>query len=681
MYKKLSFLVIIGLLCSSPLFALKGPRATASKSKISETSNTESNNAITATKDTNESSKRVHEKKIIIRPRRPKTITKIFLPGQENKNLICQGIAYLPDELMANGEPRYVLLSLCPNKTISDAPSQLVVIDREIKGINKAIRRFSLMKRFSNTTLDYLEYLTAIEKNTDYDDGSKSKIKYICNDQSDSESNQTTTKDNEKEEYEDSEVNIDNDDDEIDEEDETEEITSVKEISNTSDSKIISKIATLSWKIEKEDNDNNEKDNSINAITEFEEEDDAEIDEKDEDSLKLMVCGGFSVPYKGHAGGIAVAGNYLWVSSNFRLWGFCLKRIKQFIKYSYAKPIEYEKGVPNSLKRLPAFILPSSKEINVDAKSSFLSYDGSYLWVGDYVRNHKNSEGKICPPIEHHKLFKHQAWVAGYKYDEEKDDITSSTTYSVKYNGRKYEVKKPDIVFSIRENAQGFAICGRYIALAISQGLKKSKILVYDNPMVRKLIYTDVIKNEEDDNASESVGLKKLNKSEVIVYSSDSKASETSNKITSKKTLTDSLSKITTYEVDGKRHIIRAYNLSNQNKIAEISKPIPSQIQDLEYDGEKLYATFACNSPIFKDKINDKKLFLTKYFYLIDLKRYLEGNSIIYPIYPIGPIRPKPIKPYRPLIKSDNATYTIQETIGTDSIEINNVYEEEDVDE
>lgn len=685
MYKRLLFLVVmIGLLSSPSVFALKGPRSTASKSKVSEVSNTEVNNTVTATKENDASSQKTIEKKIIFKPKRPKPITKIFLPGHDkkSKNIICQGIAYIPDILMANGEPRYALLSYCPNRAVSKAPSQIVVIDREIKERNKAIRRFSLYKTLG-ITRDLIDFEQALEKNEPYEYGEKeyihcdntvdddnevSSISWKIQSKNQTSSVATTKDDSDENEEIDDEDDIDNEDDENLGNDATEMATSIasKEISN--------EVSSISWNIENDDDD--EKDNSVIAVSEID-------DEEDEESIsdKLMICGG-SDPYRGHAGGIAVAGNYVWVSSNFKLHGFSLKKIKRFIRYSYARKVR-EEGLPYSLRIVPAMNIVSSKTIDVDAKASFLSFDGHYMWVGDYVRNSKNAEGKNCPPVEHHKLYKHLAWIAGYRYDLDKDDIISDTIYPIKYNGKTHKVRKPDVVFSIRQNAQGFAVCGRYIALAVSQGTKKSKILVFENPMMRKIypvirpvkeryICNGIVGTFTEDLATYTDNISTY-AYDIATYT-DIIATYTEAK---KLTTTDVVLDYKTYKVDGKSYPIRAYNLSNKNKVTVITKPIPAQIQDLEYDGHKLYATFACNSGTFKAKHKGEKIILTKYFYLIDLKRYLPTffiQPIRPPFRPVGPIDEpndsiKPIKPYMPIRKLDNATYTIQERYETNNIE------------
>ncbi len=682
MYKKIILLLLAtGLLSSSALFAIKGPRSSASKAKVSEVTeeSEENSDSIVSTKTDKTEISDKNSKKITIlpiRPRRKKPITKIFLPGHDkkSKSMVCQGIAYIPDELMPNGEPRYVLLSYHPNRAVSSAPSQLVVIDRERKEKNKAIRRFSLMKLYSNTTRDYFEYLDAISNNTDYDFYGNNLVNLASNSITVYEKSKTLSdaEAQNDEEFDEAEVDdelidVDGNDEEEDEEEENFIEDDYNEISSTMETKSIktgsidNKLASISWEIKNEeyDDEDDENDNSVVAVTELDDEEDDELDSKDEESMKTLsnIVGGASLPYRGHAGGIAVAGNYVWVSSNFKLWGFSLKRIKQFIKYSYAKPIK-EKGLPKSLRKLPAFKLASTKQIGVDAKSSFISYDGNFIWVGEYVRNKKNVEGKNYPPVKHHILFKkHQAWIAGYRYNSEKDELASETTYSVEYNGKVHKVRKPDVVYAVRNNAQGFAVCGRYLALAVSQGTKKSKIQIFKNPLTRFWIIPEpnyyICNTKDTEVASDSI--KSISTENIA-----SKADVSNDK---NKTTNILIDNVETYKVDGKTYSVEAYDLTKKNRVAVITKPIPAQIQDLEYDGDNLYATFACNSGTFRAKHKKEKTFITKNFFLIDLDRYVGGGSL-YPIRPIRPIRPpRPVYPYRPLIKTDDTTGKLIDTI------------------
>ena len=148
MQKRVLFLVLmISFICTSSAFAIKGMKKTASKSKISEVSKEDKVTTTEATsKDTTEKkSKKKKDKKT---DKKEKKITKIFLPGHDknNQDLVCQGIAYIPGETMKDGDPRYVLLSYYPNKKVTQAPAQIVVIDREKSEKNKAIKRFSLYR-------------------------------------------------------------------------------------------------------------------------------------------------------------------------------------------------------------------------------------------------------------------------------------------------------------------------------------------------------------------------------------------------------------------------------------------------------------------------------------------------------------------------------------------------------
>ena len=180
--------------------------------------------------------------------------------------------------------------------------------------------------------------------------------------------------------------------------------------------------------------------------------------------------------YDGHCGGIAVAGKYLWVASSYKIRAFDLQEIIDFIldKKAKANP---SKGLPKSLDKLPVKKLVAVKKYGVDSIASYLSFDGQYLWVGDFV---KTSSSKY-QPVKHHKIMGRNSWIAGYLVNE-KGYPTSKT----KYTFNKKHVHEPDAIIATRQSVQGMAICGDYAVLSISFGASKSKLAFYKNPLNSK---------------------------------------------------------------------------------------------------------------------------------------------------------------------------------------------------
>ena len=117
--------------------------------------------------------------------------------------------------------------------------------------------------------------------------------------------------------------------------------------------------------------------------------------------------------YTGHAGGIAVAGKYLWVASGNKIFGFSVQDIIDFIGNT-TKKASAVKGLPKSLDNLPAKKLTALKTYSVDSKASYVSFDGNYIWVGDFAKG----IGSSYSPIKHHKVMGKNAWVAGYLQDQ-----------------------------------------------------------------------------------------------------------------------------------------------------------------------------------------------------------------------------------------------------------------------
>lgn len=159
--------------------------------------------------------------------------------------------------------------------------------------------------------------------------------------------------------------------------------------------------------------------------------------------------------YTGHAGGVAVAGKNLFLSDGGKLHRIPLSAFDAA-------------GVQGTLVIV--------ESISVPVRASFCNYSGGYLWVGDFYY------GTSYPTDE----FRHMtgrdgkeycAWSVGYKLDP---TAGSGIADSARKAGNTYAT--PDVILSIDQKIQGFAVVGDRIALSQSYGRKNnSKIYLYEN--------------------------------------------------------------------------------------------------------------------------------------------------------------------------------------------------------
>ncbi|MBF0407586.1 MAG: hypothetical protein HQM10_09530 [Candidatus Riflebacteria bacterium] len=184
-------------------------------------------------------------------------------------------------------------------------------------------------------------------------------------------------------------------------------------------------------------------------------------------------------PYTGHAGGVTVAGAYVWVASGFRLYGFKLREILDFMNDSTAKVSSEYTDISASL-RIPSTDLVVDRIFDVDSKASFVSFDGIHLWVGDFVK----SSSDDFAPVKHHAKnpFDMKTWIAGYKVNDQ-GLPTASQKYNYRDGNTTRTAFKPDRLIFCRESVQGMAICGKYAALSISYGARNSKLAFYRSPL------------------------------------------------------------------------------------------------------------------------------------------------------------------------------------------------------
>jgi hypothetical protein len=274
-----------------------------------------------------------------------------------------------------------------------------------------------------------------------------------------------------------------------------------------------------------------------------------------------------SKAYRGHAGGITLAGEFIWVASGNKIYGFDTKTIIDFIKEDTAKkPATTPTGIPKSLN-LPHKKLVAKVIYETDSKASFVSFDGKYLWVGDFVK----SSNKSYAPIAHHKskLFNRSTWISGYLTDS-KGMPTSKTLYEYKVGDSMKKGYKPDAVICCRESVQGMSVCDDYIALSISYGAANSKLAFYKNPL-----------NE---------------KGTTISYRPEGQSK--------------------TYKTIG-------YELSDAKNWAE-TVALAAGSEDIDYDGKYLYVSFEGASPNYKPRWSlNPAVNIEEDYYLIDIDKIL----------------------------------------------------------
>lgn len=161
-------------------------------------------------------------------------------------------------------------------------------------------------------------------------------------------------------------------------------------------------------------------------------------------------------PHSSHAGGVAVTDKNIYIANGSKLYRIPLAEI-------------LEAGQCGKIT--------IAEEISVPVRASFCNYSGGYLWVGDFqygssyptdeFRHMKNREGKT-----------YLAWTVGYKLDESTENgIKAKAMVEGSY-------ATPDVILSMTERIQGFAVTDLYVALSQSYGrTNKSAILLYQNPI------------------------------------------------------------------------------------------------------------------------------------------------------------------------------------------------------
>lgn len=145
--------------------------------------------------------------------------------------------------------------------------------------------------------------------------------------------------------------------------------------------------------------------------------------------------------YEGHAGGITCCGDYVYISNASKIFVINAKDI---------------------LKAADGDVVTISGYFDVPCRSSFCSCDGTYLYVGEYhAAGYETSEDHVLENSD----GKYEAIVLAYR-------INGDAQYGVE--------QKPEIVYSVRDKVQGFAVKDSVAVLSCSSGLDDSHLYYYD---------------------------------------------------------------------------------------------------------------------------------------------------------------------------------------------------------
>lgn len=161
-------------------------------------------------------------------------------------------------------------------------------------------------------------------------------------------------------------------------------------------------------------------------------------------------------PHTSHAGGVAITERDIYIANGSTLYRIPLSEL---LKVGQCGKVT----IADSFK--------------VPVRASFCNYSEGYLWVGDF------QYGSSYPTDEYRHMTNrdgktYYAWTVGYEID-------LSTENGIKADAMVEDsYATPDIVFSMTEKIQGFAITEKTVALSQSYGRgNRSKIYLYENPM------------------------------------------------------------------------------------------------------------------------------------------------------------------------------------------------------
>ena len=159
--------------------------------------------------------------------------------------------------------------------------------------------------------------------------------------------------------------------------------------------------------------------------------------------------------FTGHAGGIAVSEDYVWISNSSKLYAIPLKDIVNAPATSH---------------------ITLDKSVSVPVGAAYTSYADGVLWVGEF----EYAKDKYITDETHHK-GELTAWTVGYKLNENANVNSPKDLFTFTADGK---TAIPDYVLWHGSKVQGMTTAGNKILLSTSYGRKNdSKLYVYDNPL------------------------------------------------------------------------------------------------------------------------------------------------------------------------------------------------------
>ncbi|OQY10981.1 MAG: hypothetical protein B6I29_00025 [Marinitoga sp. 4572_148] len=144
-------------------------------------------------------------------------------------------------------------------------------------------------------------------------------------------------------------------------------------------------------------------------------------------------------PYKGHAGGVTVSKNYIWISSDYNLYKIRIQDV-----------INAESG--SNVYIIETFGIP--------VKGAFIQYYNNSIWVGEFYHSYDYLT-KPSHKLINRKNNEYNAWVTEFALDENEN-----------INNIKRILSIPDIV-------QDIEFADNYIILSRSYGRKNNSIIEF----------------------------------------------------------------------------------------------------------------------------------------------------------------------------------------------------------
>ncbi|MGE6260082.1 lamin tail domain-containing protein [Heyndrickxia sporothermodurans] len=167
-------------------------------------------------------------------------------------------------------------------------------------------------------------------------------------------------------------------------------------------------------------------------------------------------------PYTGHAGGVAVSKEHVWISSENYLFTL---NVNDIVSAKNNGEVRFTNQIP----------------VPVEAAYDVYDDDNGILWVGEFY------EANSYPTDPSHHLINRAgemqyAWMVGYKLKSSNDMISSE-----QWNKGSNQPATPDYVLSTIGKVQGAIVQKKGISLATSYGRANDSVLYrYESPLKEK---------------------------------------------------------------------------------------------------------------------------------------------------------------------------------------------------